>query len=554
MDLKEDIKSSIKLSDLIKKNIALKQRDKSNFIGLCPFHKEKTPSFNISDDKGFYHCFGCGKNGDIFSYVMEMENISFLDALKRLAEIAGIEYNSTNFIPDPKTTNLNNLLKRVSDSYIQNLNAPIGKIAREYLHQREINSSIIQKFLIGYSGNLKSNQFLVSCLLKEGFLLEDIINVGLAKKNQYGDLTFYFNQRIMFPILNNAGKIIAFGGRILGSGNPKYLNSPETPLFQKGKQLFGTFNAKKLKNKKKFVVCEGYMDSISLTKHGFPSLASLGTSMTEKQIDNIFDITDEAFLVFDGDNAGYKATLKVYEKYLPILKINKKLKFVFLPENLDTEDFIKKYGVNEFENILDKAISIIDLIWMEGLKLVRANEPETNVIFWNYVRVKVNSIEDINIKLAFRDEIEKRIKSFRGKNDINFHKRPNVNILNSSLFSKKVLPKTGVEIKIGAIIYIMLLYPGICTSYDEKISLLDLKNNVFNKIKDEILKSVNNNSDISSENLKQEIIKKGFAIQIKKIMQSNYSSRLNLNETNINTESLNSTFKELLNLINSNAV
>ena len=126
MDLKEDIKSSIKLSDLIKKNIALKQRDKSNFIGLCPFHKEKTPSFNISDDKGFYHCFGCGKNGDIFSYVMEMENISFLEALKRLAELAGIEYTSTNFKLDPKTTNLFNLLKRVSDSYIQNLNSPIG--------------------------------------------------------------------------------------------------------------------------------------------------------------------------------------------------------------------------------------------------------------------------------------------------------------------------------------------------------------------------------------------------------------------------------------------
>ena len=143
--------------------------------------------------------------------------------------------------------------------------------------------------------------------------MEDIINVGLAKKNQNNDLIFYFNQRIMFPILNNSGKVIAFGGRILGSGNPKYLNSPETTLFQKGKQLFGIFNAKKLIHKKRFIVCEGYMDSISLTKHGYPSLASLGTSMTEKQIDNIFNITDEAFLVFDGDVAGKKATLRVFD-------------------------------------------------------------------------------------------------------------------------------------------------------------------------------------------------------------------------------------------------
>ena len=359
----------------------------------------------------------------------------------------------------------------------------------------------------------------------------------------------------MFPILNISGKVIGFGGRILSSGNPKYLNSPETPLFHKGKQLFGTFNAKKLLNKKRFIVCEGYMDSISLTKYGYPSLASLGTSMTEKQIDNIFNITDEAFLVFDGDTAGKNATLRVFEKYLPMLKINKKLKFVFLPENLDPEDFINKYGINKFENILDKAIDIIDLIWIEGLKLIRANEPETNVIFWNYVRDKVNSIEDINIKLAFRDEIEKRIKIFRRKDRDNFKKNFSRNQINSNLFLSKIeLPKTGVEIKIGAIIYIMLIYPKICITYDEKISLLDFKKDDLNKLKDLILKSVFDNPEISSENLKKNIINKGFAIQITKFMRSNYSSRLNLDEKNFSTENVNIAFKELLNLINNNAV
>jgi DNA primase len=555
MDLKEEIKVAIKLSDLIKKNIALKQRDKTNFIGLCPFHKEKTPSFNVSDDKGFYHCFGCGKNGDIYSYIMEVENIGFSDALRKLAELAGIDYSNKNFIPNPKITNLFNLLKRVCDSYIQNLNAPIGARAREYLNQRDINSSIIQNFLIGYSGNLKSNKFLVSCLIKEGFSLEEIINVGLAKKNQNNDLVFYFNQRIMFPILNNSGKVIAFGGRIIGSGNPKYLNSPETPLFQKGKQLFGNFNAKKLLNKKKFIICEGYMDSISLTKHGYPSLASLGTSMTEKQIENIFNITDEAFLVFDGDVAGKNATLRVFEKYLPILKINKKLKFVFLPEDLDPEDFINKYGVNEFENLLDKAIGIIDLIWMEGLKLVQVNEPETKVIFWNYVREKVKTIQDINIKLAFRDEIEKRIKIFRNASGMTYQTSLNRNKINSNLlYSKIKLPKTGFEIKIGAILYIMLLCPKVCLAYDEKISLLDFKKQDLNKLKDLILQSVFNNPEISSKKLKQVVINEGFAIQITKFMRSNYSSRLNLDEKNINSESVNKTFKELLNLINNSVV
>jgi DNA primase len=295
------------------------------------------------------------------------------------------------------------------------------------------------------------------------------------------------------------------------------------------------------------------MDSISLTKYGYPSLASLGTSMTEKQIENIFNITDEAFLVFDGDVAGKNATLRVFEKYLPMLKINKKLRFVFLPENLDPEDFIKKYGVNEFEIILDKAIDIIDLIWIQGLKLVRANDPQTNVVFWNYVRDKVKSIKDININLAFRDEIEKRIKIFRGKTKDNFPKKFDKNQINTNfLFSKTNLPKTGVEIKTGAIIYIMLLYPQICLTYDEKISLLNFKKEDLNKLKDLILQSVFNNPEINSENLKQFLINKGFAIQITKFMRSNYSSRLNIDEKNISSESVNKTFKELLNLININ--
>ena len=149
MDIKEEIKNSIKLSEIVGKNLSLKRRDKSNYIALCPFHKEKTPSFNISDDKGFFHCFGCGKNGDIFSYVMEMENISFTESLKRLADQAGINYNNDTFLENPKLKKQFNLLKRVCDSYVQNLNAPIGEQVRNYLHKRGINKSLIENFRIG---------------------------------------------------------------------------------------------------------------------------------------------------------------------------------------------------------------------------------------------------------------------------------------------------------------------------------------------------------------------------------------------------------------------
>ena len=165
MDLKEEIKNSIKLSQLVGRNLSLKRRDKSNFVALCPFHKEKTPSFNISDDKGFYHCFGCGKHGDIFDYVMEIENKTFLEALKKLADEAGLKNTDYNFTINPKLKRSINLLKRISDSYIQNLNAPLGENARNYLYFRGIDETIIKNFMIGYAGNLNSNQYLVKCLM-----------------------------------------------------------------------------------------------------------------------------------------------------------------------------------------------------------------------------------------------------------------------------------------------------------------------------------------------------------------------------------------------------
>lgn len=547
MDLKEEIKNSIKLSHVVGKNLSLKRRDKSNFIALCPFHKEKTPSFNISDEKGFYHCFGCGKHGDIFDYIMEMENKTFLEALKKLAEEAGLQNTNYNFTGNPKIKKSISLLRRISDSYIQNLNAPLGEGARNYLYSRGIDKTIIKEFMIGYSGNLKSNQYLVSCLIKEGFSLDEIIDVGLVKRNYKKELIFYFQQRIMIPILDNAAKIIAFGGRVIENGNPKYINSPETNLFQKGKQLFGVTNAKKLLNEKRLIICEGYMDVISLHKYGYPALASLGTALTDEQINKIFNVADEAFLVFDGDIAGKNATLKVFEKYLPKLKFNKKLKFVFLPNNLDPEEFINQKGINEFEKLLDKALSALDMIWLQGLKMIRENEPETKALFWSYLRNMVNKIEDKNIKLAYKDEIEKRIKIFRDKNRGLIQKTSFSKRLGSHyLAQNKFLPKTGVEIKIGAIIYMMLTFPELCLKFDEKISLLSFQNKGLNELKESILLQVSKQSDINAQILQETMISEGFTVQIKKILETNYSSRLNLNN---NYNYLCNVFEELLSLV-----
>ena len=530
MDIKEEIKNSIRLSEVIGKNISLKRRDKSNYIALCPFHKEKTPSFNVSDDKGFFHCFGCGKNGDIFTYLMEMENVTFVDALKKLADQAGINYNYDTFSENPKLKNQLHLLKRVSDSYVQNLNAPIGEKVRNYLYERGINKSIIQNFRIGYSGNLKSNDYLVLRLKEEGFSISDMIEIGLVKENQNKKHTFYFQQRLMIPILNNSGKVIAFGGRLIGEGNPKYLNSPETFLFHKSKQLFGVMNAKKYLNNKRLVVCEGYMDVISLTSHGYPAVASLGTALTENQIENIFNISDEAFLVFDGDNAGQNATLRVFEKYLPKLKLNKKLKFVFLPDRLDPEEFINKNGLNEFEKILDGAMGALDMIWMQGLKKIKENDPESHALFWNYLRSKVNLIENINIKQAFRDEIEMADTPYQSSSDLILIKSKDVvPTINGDRFEYLPYRINKENTKVG---YLIKIYEG--TKYiayinkskkfmEAKIARTSLENSFPPRYVDDskIYISISGNTAIEIKNSKKSVLKLfGNQVNLKKFIKS----------------------------------
>ena len=550
-NLKEEIRDKLKLSEIVSKNLALKKKDNSNFVALCPFHKEKTPSFTISDEKGFYHCFGCGKHGDIFSYIMEIENLSFVDALKSLAEQAGLFISDYNTSERSGLKVLYDIVKRVSDSYISNFNSPIGEKAKQYLAQRNCDLNLIKDYLIGYSGNLKSNKYLVSTLLKEGYLIDDIIKVGLAKKYTNSNLVYYFQERLMIPILNNSGRVIAFGGRLLRSGEPKYLNSPETPLFRKGKQLFGVFNAKKLIKKKRFIVCEGYMDVIALAKFGYPSVATLGTSVTEDQINNIFNLSEDPFLVFDGDDAGKKASLRVFEKNLPILKINKNFKFAFLPENMDPEDFIIKYGENAFENLLDKALTMLDLLWSEGMKLIKENQPETNAVFWSFLRNKVNTIEDINLKLAYRDEIEKRIKIYRQKNNF-FSKNYSIKLQDKRYenYKQQNLPKTGVKIRFEAIIYIMISYPSVCKVFDEKISLLDFKDQSLNALKDVVLELIFKTPDIRFKELKSDLTSKGFTIQLRKIMQSNIPQRLNLDKNHMEINYVHEVLRELLDLIN----
>ena len=318
-DLKEEIKNRIKLSEIISKKVILKKKSENSFIGLCPFHSEKTPSFHVHDEKQFYHCFGCEKHGDIFSFTMEVDNLDFYSALKYLASLIGLTVNN-NSQQNISFQNKYKTLELSSKFFIETLNNKKNKNVLDYLNKRGLDKEIRNEFLIGYAPSNKFNSQLIDFLKAKNIKEEELIETGLAKK-KYNNLYGYFYDRIMIPIFSINGKIIGFGGRTTNSTEPKYLNSPENDVFKKRNILFGGYNIKKRKqNIDNIILCEGYMDVIALYRFGYAAVATLGTAVSEKQIDLLTKLSKNIFIVFDGDQAGKNAAIRLFDKLLPLIK------------------------------------------------------------------------------------------------------------------------------------------------------------------------------------------------------------------------------------------
>lgn len=357
-DTIERVRSSNNIVDIVSEYLTLK-RTGSNYVGICPFHSEKTPSFTVSDTKQFYHCFGCGEGGDVISFIMKKENLSFPEAVKFLADKAGIPLKEKEFKKNKELENkkakLYEINREAARYFYKNLKA--NNQALFYLKQRAIDKRTATVFGLGFAD--RSWDSLYSYLTRKGYKEADIEKAGLIIKKKGKD-GYYdrFRNRIIFPIIDKRGRVIAFGGRVIDSSNPKYLNSPETPVFSKGNNLFGLNILRKHSNIKKVVLVEGYMDVISLYSRGIDyTLASLGTAFTEQQAKYLKRYGDEVYLCYDSDVAGLKAT----DKALEILKkegINAKV--LPLPSGKDPDDFIKEEGKEKFEQLFDSSLSYID--------------------------------------------------------------------------------------------------------------------------------------------------------------------------------------------------
>ncbi|MDD3669629.1 MAG: DNA primase [Alphaproteobacteria bacterium] len=414
------LRDKIALSDLVGRKVKLTKKGRE-FSGLCPFHTEKTPSFTINDDKGFYHCFGCGAHGDIITFMMEAHKMPFVEAVEYLAGLAGMPLPKESPEQQEKADQrkkLGAIMETACQFFQQQLFGQIGTEARNYLIGRSIGAEVAKQFRLGYA---PTGSALTAHLAAKGASLPDCIALGLSVRNDKGNVHDYFYNRVMFPILDRRRHVIGFGARILGKGEPKYLNSPETPLFHKGENLYALPLAiDNMRIQNKAVLVEGYMDVIALHAAGFTTaVAPLGTALTEQQIKLLWQACDEPLICFDGDNAGRKAGERAMARALPILTPGKSLKFVSLPDGLDPDDMIRKRSPEAFAKCLDESYPLIAVFWESLIGGRALDAPEKMAKLEQDAFKIIAAIGDKTVRSYYEQEIRSKMfelaRAIKGK-------------------------------------------------------------------------------------------------------------------------------------------
>ena len=355
-DFIDDLIARADVVEIVGRRVQLKKAGRE-FKACCPFHDEKTPSFTVSPGKGFYHCFGCGAHGTAVGFLMEFDHMSFVEAIESLASSMGVEVpRSESDKPARRYDELFSLMDSVARYWQAAMKETPTAI--DYLKNRGIDGATAKRFGIGYAPDGWSN--VLDKFGKSGEALERLLATGLIIRKDNGQHYDRFRDRIMFPIRDTRGRTIGFGGRTLGDGEPKYLNSPETVLFHKGRELYGLFEARQaLRNIEQLVVVEGYMDVVALARHGIDfSVATLGTATTSEHLNQLFRLTENVYFCFDGDRAGKAAAWRALENALPQIREGRQIRFIFLPEGQDPDSFVNEKGADAFVAALDNGVAL----------------------------------------------------------------------------------------------------------------------------------------------------------------------------------------------------
>ncbi|MEZ8820661.1 DNA primase [Vibrio sp. 10N.222.54.A1] len=410
----DDLLARLDIVDIVDARVKLKKKGK-NYGACCPFHNEKTPSFSVSQEKQFYHCFGCGVHGNAIDFIMEFERLDFVEAIEELASFLGLdvpreqrsgEISTTPRANSEQKRNLYDLMGGISNFYRSQLKISANKPAIDYLKNRGLSGEIVQKFGIGYVADEWD-------LVRKNFgqqkeAQDMLVTGGMLIENDKGNRYDRFRGRVMFPIRDRRGRVIGFGGRVLEDGTPKYLNSPETPIFHKGKELYGLYEVMQAyREPPQILVVEGYMDVVALAQYDVDyAVASLGTATSTEQLQTLFRQTNTVICCYDGDRAGREAARRAMENALEFLNANKVLKVLFLPDGDDPDSYIREHGKGAFENEIKNAESLIDFLLTE----IKKEAPDTDSRRWGtYVVTNaaplLNKTQDPSLKAYLWKEL-----------------------------------------------------------------------------------------------------------------------------------------------------
>jgi len=491
-ELIDEIRNKNDIVDIISQYVVLK-RSGRNFFGLCPFHKEKSPSFSVSPDKQIFHCFGCGTGGNVFHFMSKIENLNFVDTLETLANRANIELPTLANQGDEKKAYLKSKVYEINKIaailYHENLYKPTAKIAQEYIKKRKLDNKTLKTFNIGYSGTFNE---LYNELKQKGYSEEEILASSLFNKNDKGQFIDRFRNRLMFPIQDERGRFIAFGGRVLDESKPKYINSPENIIYSKGRNLYG-LNIAKSGDLKKIIIVEGYMDAISLYQRGITNVvASLGTAMTEAQGRLLRKSSEQVIIGYDSDGAGQAATMRGLEI---LSNLGCDLRILQLDGNVkDPDEYIVKYGSERFSRCVENSISLVEYKVQNLKKELKIEHPNDKIKFLNEIAKILSKVENKIEKEVYISKIAFDYKISKQAIEAEILKLENTDNIGTKLLEKRVKIKEvnqqeeinineAIEKREKILIFLLITHPEeTYTKLKNKISYMDMKSSNNKKI------------------------------------------------------------------------
>jgi len=519
----DELRSRISLSGLISRRVKLVRRGRE-FAGLCPFHHEKTPSFYVVEDKSFFHCFGCGAHGDVVGFAMRADNLDFIEAVERLAGEAGLAVPQATPQERERAQRQKTLLEATEAAaafYEERLWAPAGARAREYLQGRGLDPETIRSFRLGWAPDDRQG---LRRALKPEFPEPLLIEAGLLRLPPEGEPADYFRSRVMFPISDRAGRVIAFGGRVLGEGQPKYLNSPDSALFEKGRVLYGWSAARAAAIRDAeaggpgAIVTEGYMDVIALHHAGLvTAVAPLGTALTEFQISELWRLAPEPILCFDGDAAGQRAAIRAMRRALPLLRPGQSLHFASLPSGEDPDSIIRTAGRVGFEQILSAVRPLSTMLWESELGAGRFDTPERRADLERRLMDNVGLIADRSVQAEYRRFLRDRLfdlgRSVRPS--ARSTPRPSPSFVRDG---PEPPPRSGGRIQRENLLRMVLHFPSLIDGVAEELAALEMPEPELDSLRRRILELDPAESGLDARTLQQHLHQKGLAATVESLL------------------------------------